>query len=107
MQPCHIPLAVKRGTTHKPAKPQTTHKTATNQSNHPQTTKKPAKPLSQTSQISDKPPQNQSIMSRKSVFYVTKNFSNNAKHVLNLQPFYSISSTFSSEDQSQVRIEGK
>ena len=46
-------------------------------------------------------------MSRKSVFYATKNFSNNAKHVLNIQPFYSISSTFSSEDQSQVGIEGK
>ena len=46
-------------------------------------------------------------MSSKLVFYVTKNFSNNAKHVLNLQPFYSVSLTFSSEDQSQVAIEGK
>ena len=55
----------------------------------------------------DKRPKNQSIMSRKSVFYVTKNFVNNAKHVLNLQPFYSILSTFSNEDQSPVGIEGK
>ena len=46
-------------------------------------------------------------MSRRSVLYVTKNFSNNAKHVLILQLFYSILSTFSSEDQSQVGIEGK
>ena len=91
-------------TTDKPVKPptnqpqtsQTIHKSPKNQSNH-----------SQTSQISDKPSKNQPIMSRKSVFYVTKNFSNNAKHVLNLQPFYSISSTFSSEDQSHIGIEGK
>ena len=56
---------------------------ATNQPNHPQTIHKP-------------------------VFYVTKNFSNNAKHVLNFQPFYSsITLTFSSEDKSQVEIEGK
>ena len=46
-------------------------------------------------------------MSRKSVFYATKNFSKNAEHVLNLQPFYSISLTFSSEDQSQVGIDWK
>ena len=91
-------------TSHKPSKPptnqsqtsQTTHKPPKNQPNH-----------SQTSHICDKPPKNQSIISKKSVSNVTKNFSNNAKHVLNLQPFYSISSTFSSEDQSQVRIEGK
>ena len=44
-------------------------------------------------------------MSRKSVFYVTKNFSNNSKHVLSLQPLYAIISTFSSEDQSQAGIE--
>ena len=43
----------------------------------------------------------------KKSFYVSKNFSNNAKHVLNLEPFYSITLTFSSEDQSQVGIEGK
>ena len=62
---------------------------------------------SQISQISDRPLKNQVIMSGKSVFYVTKNFSNNAKHVLNLKSFYSISSTFSSEYQSQVGIEEK
>ena len=45
-------------------------------------------------------------MSRKSAFYVTKNFSKNAEHVLNLQPFYSISLMFSSKDQSQVGAEG-
>ena len=43
----------------------------------------------------------------KSVFYVTKNFSNNAKHVLTLQSFYSTTLKFSSEDESQVGIEGK
>ena len=82
-----------------------THKPVINQPNRPQTTQKPAKPLT-NSQISDKPPQNQSIMTR-NFFYITKNFSNNAKHVLNLQPFYSISSTFSNDDQSQVGIERK
>ena len=46
-------------------------------------------------------------MSRKWVFYVTKNYSNNAKHVVNLQPFYSISLNFSREDQSQVGMEEK
>ena len=84
-------------TRNHPQTSQTTHKStkpATNQPNHPKTTQKPAKPLI-----------NQP--SRKPVFNVTKNFSNNANHVLNLQLFYSVSSTFSSEDQSQVRIEGK
>ena len=79
-------------TTHEPAKPPT-NQPATN---HPK-----------TSQISDKPPKNQPIIIRKSVLNVTKNFSNNVKQMLNLQPFYSISSTFSSNDQSQVGIEGK
>ena len=79
-----------------PQTSQTTYKPPKNQPNH-----------SQTSQISDKPPKNQPIMSRKSVFYVTKNISNNAKHVLILQPLYSISSTFSSKYQSQVGIEEK
>ena len=46
-------------------------------------------------------------MRRKSVFYVTKNFSDIAKHVLSLQPFYVIALKFSNEDQSQVGIEGK
>ena len=46
-------------------------------------------------------------MSRKLVFYVTKNFRQNAKHVLSLQTFYFITLTFSSEDQSQLGIEGK
>ena len=89
-EPPQSALAVKLKTTHKPVKP------ATNHPNH-----------SQTSEISDKPPKNQPIISRKSVFNVTKDFSNNAKHGLNLQPFYSISSKFGSEDQSQVGIEGK
>ena len=104
-----ISLAVELETTYKPAKP------PTSQSNHPQTnqtihkqpqisqtTHKPPKNQpnhSQTSQILDKPPKNQPI--------ITKNFSNNAKHVLNLKPFYPIPSTFSSEDLSQVGVEGK
>ena len=46
-------------------------------------------------------------MSRKSVFCVTKNFSDNAKHVLSLQTFYAITLMFSSKDQIQVGIEGK
>ena len=77
--------------------------------NHPQT----AKPLGsqanhpQTSHIQDKSPTNQPIMRRKSVFYVTRNFSDIAKHVLSLQPFYVIALRFSNEDQSQVGIEGK
>ena len=44
---------------------------------------------------------------KKISFYVIKNFSDNAKDVLNLQPFYGITLTFISEDQSQVGIEGK
>ena len=36
---------------------------------------------------------------------MTKILSNNANHMLNLQLFYSISLTFSSEDQSHVGIE--
>ena len=73
----------------------------------------PAKPLAsqanhpQTSHIQDKSPTNQPIIRRKSVFYVTKNFSDIAKHVLSLQPFYVIALKFSNEDQSQVGIEGK
>ena len=73
--------------THKLTKP------STNRQNH-----------LQTSQISDKPPKTQSVMTRKSVFYVTKNFSNNAKLVLNLHPFYSISSMFSIEDQPKQEL---
>ena len=83
-------LAVKLETTHKPAKP------LGSQANHPQ-----------TSHIQDKSPTNQPIMRRKSVFYVTRNFSDIAKHVLSLQPFYVIALRFSNEDQSQVGIEGK
>ena len=71
-------LAVKLETTNIPAKPptkqsnqaqtsQTTHKPPTNQPNYPQTSHK------------------HTIMSRKSVFYVTKNFSDSAKYVLSLQ----------------------
>ena len=62
---CALPiksLTVRLETTHKPPKPSTKHP--------------------QTSQIIHKPPTNQRIISRKSAFYVTKNFSNNAKHVL-------------------------
>ena len=55
----------------------------------------------------DKPPTIQPIMMRKSVFYVTKNFSNNANHMLRLQPLYFITLTFSSEDQGQEGIEEK
>ena len=77
-------------TRHKPTK------SLTNQPNHPH-----------ASQIPGKPPTIQPIMSRKLVFYVTKNFSHNAKHVLSLQTFYFITLTFSSEDQSQLGIEGK
>ena len=82
--------------TDKPVKP------PTNQSNHPQTTQKPVKPPTNQpniGQTTQKP-----IVIK---VYVTKNFKNNAKHVLILQQFYSISSTFSSEDQSHVGIEGK
>ena len=61
-------LAVKLETAHKPA---------TNQLNHPQTSQTNRKPAK--SQILDKPPTKQPIMSRKSVFYVIKNFSDNAK----------------------------
>ena len=46
-------------------------------------------------------------MSRISGFYVTKNFSDNAKHILSLQSFYDITLTFSREDQNQVVIEEK
>ena len=54
-------------------------------------------------------------MSRKLVFYVTKDFSNNAKHVHTCAHLcihahtcaYSISLTFGSKDQSQVGIEKK
>ena len=49
-----------------------------------ETTHKPATNQSQTSQITDKPPKNQPVISRKSAFHVTKNFRNNGKHVLNL-----------------------
>ena len=91
-------------TTDKPVKP------PTNQPKASLTTRKPPKNQSnhsQTSQILDKLPKIQPIISRKLVFNITKNFSNNAKHVLNLQTFYSIPSTLSSEDQSQVGVEGK
>ena len=89
-------LAVKLKTTHKPAKPpqtnQTTHTSSTKQTNYP----KPAKP-----------PTKHPIITRKPVFYVTKNLSNNAKHVLSFQLFYAIILTFSSKDQSHVGIVGK
>ena len=71
-------LTVKLETTHIPAKSptkqsnqaqtsQTTHKPPTNQPNYPQTSHK------------------HTIMSRKSVFYVNKNFNDSAKYVLSLQ----------------------
>ena len=92
-------LAVKLETTHKPAKP------ATSQPNHPQTFQTIHKLLTnhlnhpQTSQIQDKLPTIQSIKSRKSFFLLLL--------VLRLQPFYFITLTLSSEDVSQVEIEGK
>ena len=98
-------LPVKLETTHKSAKP------PTNQPNCPQTIRKPVKLATsqlnhrQITQITHKPPKastnqpqtsqathkaashNDSIIwKKKTVFYVTKNFSNNAKHVLSLQP---------------------
>ena len=85
-------------TRNQPQTSQIIYKPPTNQPNHPQ-----------TSQIPDKSPTNPPTMSRKLVFYVTRNFSNNAnsKHVLSLQALYSITLTFSSKDQSQVGIERK
>ena len=68
--------------------------------NHPQTTHKPAK-------YRTNHPQTSQLLAENQFIYVTKNFSNTAKHVLNLQPFYSISLTFSGEDQNQVGIEEK
>ena len=81
-------LAVKHETTHKSAKlptnhpnhPQTIHKPARSQQNYPKTTQIFHEPV--TNQPNH--PQsshNHSIISRKTVFYVTKNFSNNEKHV--------------------------
>ena len=63
---------------------QTTHKTVKYWTNHPKT----------------------SYLWAENQFYVAKNISKNAKIKLSLQPFYSISLTFSKEDQSQVGIEG-
>ena len=40
-------------------------------------------------------------MSTKSVFYVTKKFSDNAKHVLSLQPFYAIVLMFNDKTVGQ------
>ena len=87
--------------THKPEKP------STNCRRISQTIHKPSTNHPQTNQITHKPTKNPPIMSRKLVFYVTKNFSNNVNYVPNFQPFYSISSTFSRKDQSQVTIEEK
>ena len=94
--------------THKPAK------LSTNCRQISQTIHKPSKNHLPTSQITHKPtkywtnhPKTSQLWAENQFFMLPKNFSNNAKHVLNLQPLYSISSTFSSEDLSQVGIEGK
>ena len=78
-----------------------------NSDNHyttaPQTSQgaqKPTTNLPNHPQSSHKHP----IIGRKSGFYVTKNFSDNAKHVLSWQPFYAITSAFTSEDQNQVGV---
>ena len=110
-------LAVKLETTQKAAKPptnqsnhtqtnQTSPKPATIQANHLQASHKRAKPPTNqpnTGQITHKPANYEQKIS----FYVTKNFSNNAKHMLCLQPSNSIILTFSIEDQGQVGIKGK
>ena len=107
-------------------------KLPTNLPNHPQTsqtTHKPVKLPPNQSQISQHYTKNEEtlngkvnflcsanhpqtshkhdILSRKSVCYVTKYLRDNAKHVLSLQPFYAVTLTISSEDQSQAGIEGK
>ena len=88
-----LTLAVKLETTHKPTKP------LKNQPNTSQTTHKPAKYRTNHPKISQLLPENQLLMLPKTLATM--------QNVLNLQPFYSILSTFSSEDQSQVGIEGK
>ena len=75
---------------------QTTHKLSKPPTKHPQTTNKQATNQPNYRKTIHKNP----IMSRKSVFYVTKFFSDNAKYVLRLQSFWAITLTFSSEDQS-------
>lgn len=86
-------LAVKLKTTYKPPttqtqNSQTIHNSAKAPINQPQTSHK------------------HSIMSRKTLFYIAKNFSGNTKHGISLQPFYFITSTIRSEDQSRAEIEG-
>ena len=78
-----------------------------NQSNHPQTTQKPVEPPTNQPNHPETTQKTSQLWAENQFFMLPKNFSNNAKHVLNLQPLYSISSTFSSEDLSQVGIEGK
>ena len=80
-------------TTHKPAKASTNH------SKTSQTTHKPAKYWTNH-------PKTSQLLAENQFFYIIKNFSNNAKHVLNLPLFYSIPSTLSSKDHSEVGIEG-
>ena len=102
-------------TRNHPQTSQTIRKPPTNQPNYPQISHKSAKPPTnhpQTSQTTHKPvkyrtnhPQTSQLWAENQFIYVTKNFSNTTKHVLNLQPFYSISLTFSGEDQNQVGIE--
>ena len=100
-------LAVTLETTHKSAKPPTKHR------NCPQSTQKPPKPAKsksnypKTTQTTHKPPKSSAnypqtsrtthkvaittqLFSRKTVFYVTKNNSNNAKHLLSFQPCHYI-----------------
>ena len=99
-------ISISWKTQNYPQTSQTTHKLVKLSTNHPQTSQTIHKlPINQTkhSQTSDK----YRIICWKSVFYVAKNFNNNANHVLSLQPFYAITLTFSSEDQSQLGIEGK
>ena len=86
---CFLMISISWKTQNYPQTSQTTHKPVKPFTNHPQTSHK------------------HRIISWKSVFYVAKNFNNNAKHMLSLQPFHAITLTFSSEDQSQVGIEGK
>ena len=89
-------LAVKLEATHKPAKPPSNHL------NHPE-----------TSQTIHKSARYQNTTHRpasyeqKISFLCYLKLISIAKPELNLQPFYPITFRFSSEDQSQVRIEGK
>ena len=94
-------LAIKLETNHKPAKPFTNHP------NHQQTIRKPGKPVTNQPQTIHKPAKVPKTSYKLAKPRVNKTFSDNEKHVLNLQSFYAIKSAFSSKDQRQVGIEGK